>query len=132
VFKGKIRDLQKALGISVHATSNNAQSGREHFEREWLGEIVIGAYIQASHNIWHRIAGSQHEDGYSNPGNAETPGDIYAIHPGQHDVQQDRIKWQVGRFVESLDTVQGDIHGMTQTDQTTAEKLGHFDIVLNH
>ena len=40
-----------------------AKTGEEHFKRKGLREVVVGARIEASHNISYSIAAGKHQNG---------------------------------------------------------------------
>jgi hypothetical protein len=128
----KIGNLQKTFALDCTAACDYPQARGKYFEREWFGEVIIRTYVETAHNIRHRIAGSQHQNGHSNPSGAEAPRYGETVQAWQHNIQHNRIELRVLPRLQSLDSVRCDFHSMTLRHETTAEQLSHLGVIVNN
>ena len=49
--------------VRAGAAEQSPQPGQQFLQREWLGQIVVGAGIKPGDAFGHRVAGGQHQDG---------------------------------------------------------------------
>ena len=59
---------------------------------EGLGQVVVGARLEAAQHVVGVRAGGQQHHGHELPGRAQAPHDLEAVEAGQHDVEQDDVE----------------------------------------
>jgi hypothetical protein len=59
-----------------------------------LDEIVVGAQFHRFHRPIHHVIGAHHHHDARGIGSLDLAQNLYAIHPGQHDVEQ----YEIGFF----------------------------------
>src|SRR5580698_4855768 len=74
---------------------------QEFFEIEGFGQVVVGAFTETQDAVGAGIPGAENEDGNVVVLNADGLGDADAVHPGQHDIEDNEIE------VLRLDSPQG-------------------------
>ena len=78
--------------VGYDAPQQRAQPGQQLLQRERLGEVVVGAGVEALDPVTDGVAGGQHQDGYVVPGGAQRPGGLDAVEPGHHHVHHDDVR----------------------------------------
>ena len=74
-----------------------AQPRQQHAHAEGLGDVVIGAGIEAEDGIGIGIGGGQHDDGGRDPGAAQQAADLAAVHVGQADIEEHGVETLLAR-----------------------------------
>ncbi len=87
----QIADPQLGRALRATAASERPQPRQQLGEGEGLGQVVIGAAIEAGNAVAHGVAGGQHQDRRPDPGLAQSPADLEAVDAGQHQVEDDRV-----------------------------------------
>ena len=78
-----------------------ADAGEQLAEPERLGEVVVGAGLQADHDV-HLVGARGQHDQHHAGGGAQPPADLHAVQVGQAEVEQGHVERPPGRGVEPL------------------------------
>lgn len=76
------------------ATHERVHAAHQLHHAERLGQVVVGAGIEAAHRVELRALGREHHDGQVLRGRVlpQHVQDLQAVHLGQHDVQQHELR----------------------------------------
>ena len=92
-----------------------------------LADIVIRAQGEALDDVLVAGFGREHDDGLVPVGVADFVADLKAVHPRQHDVQQDQVEFAAERLVAALPAIARAVHRIAVEDknvhQTRADRL---------
>ena len=80
--------------------------------RERLGEVIVGAELEANDLVRRLTSGGEHEDGRGDASRAEIAAHVEAAGAGQHDVQQDGIERAARGEREPRRAIVGVLHGV--------------------
>jgi hypothetical protein len=69
----------------------SARRGKQLFNRERLGEVIIGAGVEAGNAIGQGVARSKHQNGSGTAAGPERAADGEPIFSGEPDIQNDEI-----------------------------------------
>jgi hypothetical protein len=100
-------------------------------EVEGLGEVVVGAGIEAFDAVVDGAARGQHEDGGAKARGAKFAADGVAVLHRQHDIEDDDVVLVDGGLVEGLFAVAGDIDGIGLFAEAFGDKSGDPGLVFN-
>ena len=95
-----------------------------------LGQIVIGAGVQALNLIGHLAFGREHDDGQSLTGGACALEHLNAIHAGHHDVQDCGVIVVGEQIFERRQTVEGGIDLVVAMLKNRGKGTGEAGFVL--
>jgi hypothetical protein len=84
------------------------------------------------HNVGNGIASREHQNRNIRPGLAEPPGNLEAIYPRQHHVEQHKIELCILCEREGRVPVIGKAHYMALFFQASAEQLRHPFLVFDN
>ena len=85
-IQNQVTRLEHARAFGRCAPGEGAQPGEELREREGLGQIVVGARVEAGDPILDGVARGQHEHRRPAARLTEPPADLEAVLAGQHHV----------------------------------------------
>ncbi len=117
-----------ALGT---APQQRLDPGDEDDVREGLGQIVVRARVQALGLVVLAVLGGEHQDRHVVAGRAQGGADPVAVHPGQHDVEDDQVVRRPARPVQPLQAVVDDVHGVALGGQSLGQGEGEAAFVLH-
>ncbi len=106
-------------------------TGDEDDVREGLGEVVVGARVQALGLVVLAVLGGEHQDRYVVPGGAQGGADPVTVEAGQHDVEDDEVVDALAGPVQSLQAVVDDVHGVSLGGEALGERHGEALLVLH-
>src|SRR5207248_323260 len=106
------------------------QPGGEDHEREWFGQEVVGAGVERLGLVELTVLGGEHEDGRPVAGLPEGRAHPEAVHPGQHDVEDDGVVAAFAGPPEAVFPVRGDIDGEALRLQSAPYRIGEARFVL--
>ncbi len=73
----------------VGAAKKGAQAGEEFAEFEGLGEVIVGAGIEAFDAVVNAVFRGEHQNGSALAAGANGFADGETVHAGDHDVEDD-------------------------------------------
>jgi hypothetical protein len=114
------------------APLQGAQPGEEFVERERLGEVVVGAGVQAGDAIGDLAAGGQHEHRDPVPGSPQPLADGDTVQAGQHHVEHDRVETAGRRGVQPVGSGVPGLGVVAGLGQAAGEQPGEAPLVLHH
>ncbi len=79
--------------LRVRASQDRLHAGEEHPGAEGLGHVIVGAELQARHDVGLLALGREHDDGDAlrRLVGLEHPADLEPVEAGQHQVEDDEI-----------------------------------------
>lgn len=126
----EIGELQRGgvrLGI---APMQRLEARGQLDERKGLGEIVVGAVLQAADAVVDIAECAQHQHRRGLAALAQRLQHLDAVHFRQHAVEDDGVE-RLLRRVEARASVGGDFHGVAVARQALNQEVAHFRIVLD-
>ncbi|CAM5389245.1 hypothetical protein SALBM217S_09875 [Streptomyces griseoloalbus] len=96
-------------GLGGAAAEQGADPGEEFGEAEGLGDVVVGAGVQADQGAHLVGAGRQHQDRHGVALGAEAAGDFEAVHPGQPQIEDHEVDAALQSGVECRRAVLADL-----------------------
>jgi hypothetical protein len=82
---------RRLLGLGRAAPQQGPDAGQQLGEAERLGDVVVGAGVQAHDRVHLVGARGQDEDRHGVPLGAQPPGHLQAVHAGQPEVEHTQI-----------------------------------------
>ena len=130
-IENEIADLQLELLRDGGAALDGAEAGQEFFEGEGLGEVVVGAGIEAADEVRDGILGGEHEQGRGDVLGAQTLGDLVAVELGHHDVEDDDIEFVIAGEFKALVAVARADDGVALFRESFAKQFDHAGLVFD-
>ena len=93
------------------APGHGAQPGHQDRERERLGQVVVGAGVEALHLVPLAVLGGEHQDRGPVLLRAQGLADLVAVDPGEHQVEHDRVVLVLPREPQPVGAVVGHVDG---------------------
>ena len=91
-LEGVLADREgRVLAVLVLAQLG-ADAGQQRAEAEGLGDIVVGARVEAEDGVGLGVGGGQHDDRHRDPVPPHQLADLAPVHVGEADVQQDEVE----------------------------------------
>ena len=84
-------DVGRLAAGAFGAAQDGFHPGDDLARRERLGDVVVGAQLEAEHAVDLGAARGEHDHGHVDAAAAELPADVPAAHPGHHDVEQHEV-----------------------------------------
>src|SRR5581483_7641474 len=107
------------------------QPGGEHDEGERFGEEVVGAGVERLGFVELTVLGREHEDGRPVAGLPQRGADLEAVHPRQHDVEDDGVVAAFAGPPEAVFPVRGNIDGEPLRLQPAPYRIREARFVLD-
>ena len=89
--------------VGAGAAQQRAHPREQFLEGERLGQVVVGAGVEAGDPLGHRIAGGQHQDGQVVAGAAELTAHLEPVQPRHHHVEHQGVGPVAGDQVQRFD-----------------------------
>jgi hypothetical protein len=106
--------------------------GEQDLEGEGLGEIIVGADIEALHDVAGGIACGQHEDGSAVASFAEVARDFETAYAGQHDIENQQVNGAGRGKLETVAAIHGDGDHVAVFHETLPEEFRHPALVFDY
>ena len=129
--EGEIGAAEDGGAGDIAAAGDGADAGEEDVEGEGLGEVVVGAGVEAGDDVEVGVAGGEHQDGRAVARLAEAFGDGEAVEAGEHDVEDDDVEGVGEGEGEAVCAVGGDDCGMAFFFEATLEEAGEARFVFD-
>ena len=130
-IEDKISHLNLGLLGDRGATLDGAQAGEEFFEGKGLGEVVVGAGVEAADEVGDGVLGSEHEQGRGDVLGAQALGDLVAVERGHHDVEDDDIEFVVAGEFEAFVAIARADDRVALFRESFAKQLDHAGLVFD-
>ena len=98
------RGRSAGRGAHRRAAQRRLDAAAELAHRERLGDVVVGAELEAEHLVDLLGLGRQHDDRHRARG-AQPPAHLEAVEVGHHHVEHDEVEVALGEALERLDAV---------------------------
>src|SRR5438552_1457423 len=113
------------------APHQGAQAGQELGVREWLGQVVVGAAIEARDPVPNGVAGREHQHRGPDANVSQTATDLKAVDSRQHQVEDDRVVLGGLRSPKRVLAICRHVRGHAFLAQAAPDQAGHLDVVFN-
>ena len=104
---------------------------KQLIEIEGLGEIVVGAHLEALDLVLQRIHGGEHQDGRVVALKAQALADVVAVHVGQHQIEHDDVELPGLGEVDPFGAGGGDGNPMILRAEPAVDEVGDARLVFN-
>ena len=98
---------------------------------ERLGQVIVGAELEADHLVDHLPSRRQHQDGRRHPALPHLAADVEAVHPRQHDVEHDEVVAAARRAREARLAVARRLDGVAFAAEPIAERQPQAGFVFD-
>jgi hypothetical protein len=115
-------------GASQHRTHPRQQLG----DRERLGDVIVGAELEAEHLVGLGRPCRQHDDRRRNRSRPQIAADVEAVLLRQHDVEDDEVGRKARCLLQPFVAVGGGFHFVAFKLQIVAKAKPHLRLVFNH
>ena len=118
-------------GLGLRPPHPGPDPGDELLGLERLDDVVVGAGLQAQHDVDGVGLRREHDDRHARLG-ADRPADVDAVHAGEHEVEQHDVRPQVphGRQRPRAVADHGGVESLTP--QHDGQHLGQCRVVVDH
>jgi len=113
------------------AAGDGAHAGLQFGKRKGLGQVVIGAGVEAAHPIFDRVARRQQKDGGAVAQAAQVAHDLETIAAGKHDVEDHQLVGIGLSEEESLFAGGRNTHRMLLGLEALFDGLREFGLILD-
>ncbi len=120
-----------ALGVADRAAQQRADAGQHLLQVERLGDVIVGAGIEALHLVAPAVAGGQQQHRHGAAGAAPRLQHRNAVQLGQPDIQDDGVIGLGLAEVVSLLAVEGAIDHIAGVGQRRRELAVEVGIILD-
>ena len=126
----EVADLEALrLGL-VAATQPGADAGDQLLRLERLDDVVVGAGLEADHDVDRVGAGGEHDDRHAGLG-PDPAAHLHAVEAREHDVEQDEVGTVLAEGAERPRAV-GDVRDLESlVAQDDAEHLRQRQVVVD-
>ena len=101
-------------------------------QAEGLGQVVVGAHLEAEDAIELTRLRRQHQDQQLGADGPEPAADLEAVHTGEHQVDHHEFGVGVHGRREPIDAVVDDLHDVPILAQRRVHELRDVTVVLDH
>jgi hypothetical protein len=105
--------------------------GQQLAEVERLGEVVVGAGVEAGDAVLDGVAGGQHQDRRQHPGGTEPVAGLEAVDARQHHVEHDRVVGVGVRHPEGVLALYRHVREQAFLTEALANQARKLDFVLH-
>ena len=122
------------IGVQIGrgATQKCTQPGKQLFQSEGLGQVVVRSGIEAGDSLADRIAGGEHEDGQVVAGTTKTTAHFESVESRHHDVEHDGV-WPVGEdLLECVEPVDRELDRVAVEAERPPKRLANRPVVVDH
>ena len=89
------------------AAEEGLRAGDEFADAEGLGDVIVGAEIEAADDVFLLALCGEHEDGHGEFFRADGAADFKAVEAREHDIEDDEVRGAVEGGIEALLAVAG-------------------------
>ena len=123
--------LGAGRAVELAAAQLRPHAAEQLADREWLGDVVVGADLEAHDLVDLGVLGGQQDD-RDGAVRADLAAEVEAALPGHHDVQDQQVEMIVGDLPLGFLAVrcQGDVEALLL--QGVADGLAYRELVVHH
>src|SRR5581483_9859779 len=130
--EGEVAHLEDHRALARVPAGDGPEAGEELGEGEGLGEVVVGAGVEAGHPIVDGIPGRQHHHGRPPALLAQAPAHLEPVGTGDHGVEHDGVVLVLASRPEGGIAVAGHVDRVPLTLEAPLDQRGHLGFVLHH
>jgi hypothetical protein len=119
------------VAVLLVAPHQGTQPSKQLLEGERLGQVIVGARVQAGDPVVDLVAGGKHDHRRLDPVLPEPAANLHPILLRDHEVEDDRVVSRcLGQLLGAL-PVRGDVDGVALVLQELLEQRRQFPLVLD-
>jgi len=121
--------------VGLGAAAEEVLHAQHQFARtERLGDVIVGAELEAEHAVQFRRLGGQHDDGDCGGGRvtAQDFADLEPVHLGQHEVEEDQVRGEGAGLLQGLVAVARRDHVKTGATEIEFHQFDGIRFVVHH
>ena len=127
----EVADLQRARAAARDAAHERAQPRKQLAEVEGLGQVVVGADVEAADAVADLSARGEHEDRRPALALAQRAADLEAVAAGEHHVEDDGVVVPHRRLHQRGVAVADDVDGVALVAQPAPDGTRQLRVVLD-
>jgi hypothetical protein len=127
----QVSDRENALGRTRRAAGNGVETGDQLLDEEGLGEVIVGAEVEAFEAFVKFAAGGEEDDREGDLPFAEVAEDAEAVAVWEHDVQDQSVVGARSSKRVALIAAEADVHHEALGLEALADKRRDLLIVLD-
>ena len=117
--------------VSCSSTPSRADAGDQLQERERLGEVVVGAGLQAGDAVGDAASGAEHQHRRPRVVLAQPPAGLEAVDARKHDVEDDDLRGPLGERRQAALAGRRDLDLEAGLAQAADERAAEQEVVLD-
>jgi hypothetical protein len=121
-----------ALVLPAAAAQQRLEAGEQLLEREGLGQVVVGAGLEARDAVVDRVASGEHQHRRAVAGVAQAAADLEAVEPGHQHIQEHGVGGRGRLAADGLPPVVGQRDLVALDAQDPLERLPDRRLVVDH
>jgi len=127
-----VRPPEDRRGRASAAPRERPQPGAELSEHDRLDQVIVGAQVEAAHQLVGRVRCRQHQDPRVGAASDEPPTDLVAVHHGKVAIENNDVIGYEARLRQRRRAIVGDVHDQALPAQPASERSRERPFVLNH
>ena len=131
-IEGHVAAPEFGLRVTVRSTNQRPHARQHLFDAVRLGQIVVGAAVDAEDAFAPAAAGGEHEDGHGESCLAPAPQEREPVDAGQSEIQQHRVVGLGPRQEVRGRTIGGTVDRVAGGSQRHSKLLGQGRLVLRY
>src|SRR5579859_5368375 len=121
----------RLVGVGLRTPEHSVDAGQHLAHRERLGDVVVGAKLEADDLVDLGVLGGDYDDRHPAV-LAQRAAEVEAAHTGQHQVEQDQVRPRGPGGAQARRAVAGLLHGEAGGREVVLEHLANPLVVLHH
>src|SRR5580704_7429121 len=121
---------ERGRSLRRPAPQQGPDPGQQFGQPERLGDVIVGARVEADHRVHFVGPCGEDQHGYGIPTGPDPPTHLEPVEFGQADVEQDQVDAFSQRPVERARPVRRDVHLVSLPPQRAGQGFGDRGIVL--
>jgi hypothetical protein len=127
----QVADVQLGGTFQGLAAGQRPHPGQQFVQRERLGEIVVGAGVQAADLVEHGVAGGEHEHRHPAAAGADLPAHLEAVRRRDHRVEHHHVVVGLDDAPDGVRAGADSVHRVAAAAQAAGQHGGHRRVVLD-
>src|SRR6266699_565768 len=118
------------VGFRLRATQHRVHAGEHLANREWLGDVVVGAKLETDDLVDLGVLGRDDDDRHA-AALAKRAAEVEAAHPRQHQVEQHEVRSRGARRAQAGGAVARLLHGEPRGGEVVLQHVADALVVLD-
>ena len=130
--ESQVADLDRRGPLALPTADQSPQPGQELGEGEGLGQVVVGAAVEAGDPVLDRSSSGQHQHRRPDAVLSHPPAGLEAVDPRQDHVEHDSVVGGGAGLREGLLAACCDIDRQILLGEATPDQRRHLHLILDH